>query len=183
MDGLMTRCDRRAAKTTCAGGFAYLWVLLLVAFVGLGLAVAAEVDATAAQRERERELLSIGRQFSAAIARYHESRLVGGRREYPASLDDLLHDPRSPGMLRHLRKVFVDPMTGRPEWGLVRAGDRIVGVHSLSDRTPIKQGGFEPDELGFARRAKLSEWVFGPKPAPGESAAARNPGASDLPSR
>lgn len=119
-----------------------------------------EVDSIAVQRDRERELLSIGRQFRAAIGSYYETKLVAGRREYPESLDDLLLDPRSPGLTRHLRKVFVDPMTGKPEWGLVRVGGRITGVHSLSETVPVKQDGFEPDDAGFRSRGKISDWVF-----------------------
>lgn len=143
----------------CAG-FTYLWVLLVVALMGVGLTLAVEIDSTAAQRERERELLSIGRQFRVAIGRYYESQLTGGRREYPTSLEDLLKDNRSPGLRRHLRKIFVDPMTGKAEWGVVRVQGRIVGVHSLSERMPIKQDGFEPDDAPFRGKQKISEWVF-----------------------
>jgi len=122
--------------------------------------IGVEVDSTFVQRERERELLSVGRQFRAAIGRYYETTLSAGRHEYPVSLDELLQDNRAAGITRHLRKVFVDPMTGKPEWGLVRVGGRIVGVHSLSDKIPIKQDGFEPEELSLRNKRKISEWVF-----------------------
>lgn len=147
----------RVSKAGQQRGFSYLWVLLLVALMGIGLTVAAEIDATAAQRDKEQQLLAIGRQFRTAIERYHEASNV---KEYPASLDDLLVDPRVPGVRRHLRKVFADPMTGRAEWGLVKVAGRIVGVHSLSERQPIKQANFEADDFGFAGRSKYSEWVF-----------------------
>ncbi len=141
-------------------GFAYLWVLFLVAFLGLSLTAAVEVDATNVQREREKELLSIGRQFRVAIGRYYETQLTAGRREYPAELADLLRDKRVPGIKRHLRQVFVDPMTGKSEWGLVKIGGRIVGVHSLSEKLPIKQDGFEADSANLRGKKKYSEWVF-----------------------
>lgn len=141
-------------------GFAYLWVLFLVAFLGLSLTAAVEVDATNVQREREKELLSIGRQFQAAIGRYYEIQLTAGRREYPAEFADLLQDKRVPGIKRHLRQVFVDPMTGKNEWGLVKIGGRIVGVHSLSDKVPIKQEGFEAGNTNLRGKKKYSEWVF-----------------------
>lgn len=147
----------RVSKAGRQRGFSYLWVLLLVALMGIGLTVAAEIDATAAQRDKEQQLLAIGRQFRTAIERYHEASNV---KEYPASLDDLLVDPRVPGVRRHLRKIFVDPMTGRAEWGLVKVAGRIVGVHSLSERQPIKQANFEADDFGFTGRSKYSEWVF-----------------------
>lgn len=159
MGALMTLFDAPRPLSSQAG-FSYLWLLLLVAFMGSGLTVAVEVDATAVQRDKEKELLAIGRQFRTAIGRYYEIQLPGGRREYPATLDDLLRDNRVPGIRRHLRKVFVDPMTGRPKWGLVRVGGRIVGVHSLADKTPIKQDGFEPEDMRLQGKQKYSEWVF-----------------------
>jgi len=141
-------------------GFTYLWVLLLTAFMGVGLTVAAEIDSTATQRDREKELIAIGRQFQTAIGRYYEIDAGGGKKEYPASLDDLLQDKRVPGIRRHLRKVFVDPMTGKAEWGLVLVAGRIAGVHSLSDKTPIKQDAFAPEFAGLRGKQKYSEWQF-----------------------
>jgi len=143
-----------------AAGFAYLWVLMLVAFMGLGLTAAVMVDTTAVKRSKEQELLAVGHQFRSAIAHYHEIQVAGGRSEYPASLDDLLLDNRLPGIRRHLRKVFVDPMTSKPEWGLMRVGGRIVGVYSSSETMPIKQDRFEAEDMAFRGKAKYSEWVF-----------------------
>lgn len=153
----MTRCDR--PRRTAQRGFSYLWLLLLVVLLGLSAAMACEIYMTSVQRDKEVELLAIGRQFRVAIARYHET-LNQGRREYPANLDDLLLDKRMTGGRRHLRKVFVDPMTGTPEWGLVRVAGRIVGVQSLSQATPIKQAGFESEDAGFVGKQKYSEWTF-----------------------
>ncbi len=141
-------------------GFSYLWVLLLVAFMGLSLTIAAEIDATAVQRGREKELLSIGRQFRVAIARYYETQQAGGVREYPDSFENLLHDNRVPGVKRHLRKIYVDPMTSKPEWGVVKVSGRIVGVHSMSSKLPIKQDGFEAEDINLRGKSKYAEWLF-----------------------
>lgn len=83
-------------------------------------------------------------------------------RGYPGSLEELLKDERFPGVRRHLRKVFVDPMTGKAEWGLVQVSGRIVGIHSLSTAVPIKQAGFEGEEQAFIGAQSYVEWVFGP---------------------
>ncbi|WP_431112938.1 type II secretion system protein [Variovorax paradoxus] len=83
-------------------------------------------------------------------------------RGYPGSLDELLRDERFPGIRRHLRKIFVDPMTGKAEWGLVQVAGRIVGVHSLSTAVPIKQAGFDGDDHSFAGAQSYAGWVFGP---------------------
>ncbi|MGB8338313.1 MAG: type II secretion system protein [Burkholderiales bacterium] len=141
-------------------GFTYIWLLLIVALIGLGLSVAAEVDSITTQREKEKELLAIGRQFRNAIEKYHDSLLVAGKREYPSSLEDMLQDNRVPGIRRHLRKIFVDPITGKSEWGLIKLNERIVGVHSLSEKKPIKQNLFDPDEESFQGRQKYSDWLF-----------------------
>jgi type II secretory pathway pseudopilin PulG len=83
-------------------------------------------------------------------------------RGYPGSLEELLKDERFPGVRRHLRKIFVDPMTGKAEWGLVQVAGRIVGVHSLSTAVPIKQAGFESEDQTFSGAQSYAEWVFGP---------------------
>jgi type II secretory pathway pseudopilin PulG len=171
-------------------GFAYLWTLLLVAFMGIGLTVAAEVHTTSARRSQERALLNVGHQFRTAIQRYYESALVAGQHQYPASLEDLLRDNRVPGIQRHLRQVFVDPMTGKAEWGVVRVAGRIVGVYSLSEQVPVKVDNFDAEDMAFRGKKKYSEWVFTypvdlllrdpAKPAvPGQGASAPFMGASE----
>jgi type II secretory pathway pseudopilin PulG len=141
-------------------GFSYLGVLILVAWMGVTLLATAEISATATRREREQELLAQGHQFRQAIARYYETLTTAGQHEYPASLDDLLQDTRSPGVRRYLRKVFTDPMTAKPEWGLVKVAGRIVGVHSLSNQKPIKQDGFEPEDAALRHQSRYAQWVF-----------------------
>jgi len=165
----MSRAARKGSHATAAAmtrisssasGFAYLWVLMIVAFMGIGLVAAVTIDSTASQREKEQELVAVGHQFRGAIARYHETQVPGGKSEYPATLDDLLRDNRFPFVRRHLRKVFVDPMTSKPEWGLLRVGGRIVGVHSMSEKMPIKQDRFEPEDMALRGKSKYSDWVF-----------------------
>jgi len=156
----MRRFERRSRVRSAKSGFAILWLLFLVALLGLGLSAAVRIEATTTQRDKERALLSIGRQFRQAIGAYYESQLAGRGHEYPATLDDLLKDNRFPAVRRHLRQVFVDPMTGRSEWGLIMVGGRIAGVRSLSDALPIKQAGFEPDDQGFSGQQKISAWAF-----------------------
>lgn len=140
-------------------GFSYLWVLLSVAFLGVSLVLAAEVHTTATRRSQEAELLAIGHQFREALRRFHERQVNGGK-QYPSTLDELLQDPRGAGLTRHLRQVFVDPMTGKPEWGLVRVAGRIVGVHSLSEGQPLKQAGFDDEDIGFQQAKRYRDWVF-----------------------
>ena len=92
-------------------------------------------------------MLFVGNQFRQAIRSYVQA----GPGQYPATLKDLLLDPRSPTPRRHLRRLFIDPITGKPDWGLVLAPEGgIMGVHSLSSREPLKRANFEPQDIHFA---------------------------------
>jgi hypothetical protein len=119
-----------------------------------------ELDSTLTQRSREKALLTTGHQFRRALASYHETQGPGGKSEYPATLDDLLRDNRFPDTRRYLRQIFVDPMTGKADWGLLKTGDRIVGVYSLSEKKPIKQDNFDPEDAAFHAKSSYTEWVF-----------------------
>ena len=148
---------RQVALRRCGAGFTYFGVLLLVAMLGAGLSLAGEVWQTAALREREAELLHVGSEYRAAIARYY----LTVQRQYPRALADLIRDPRQPGVVRHLRRLYPDPITGRDEWGLVRAPDGgIAGVYSLSEEKPIKIAGFSVPDREFEGKEKYADWKF-----------------------
>ena len=138
-------------------GFTYLGLLFAVAVLGFALASVGQVWGTIAKREREQELLFIGNEFRQAIGSYYES--TPGTKEYPRRLADLLQDNRFPTIRRHLRKLYVDPMTGKPTWGLVLQGDQILGVYSLSQDHPIKTGNFDIADSFFSGET-YAEWQF-----------------------
>ena len=137
-------------------GFAYLWTLMLVAFMSVGLTIGASLYTTAMQRDKERELLFIGHEFRNAIGSYY----LAGNNQYPLTLDDLLKDPRYPGVKRHLRRLYADPVTGKAEWTLVRIQGRIVGVRPTSTRRPIKQDNFDDDDAGLRGKRRYADWTF-----------------------
>jgi type II secretory pathway pseudopilin PulG len=140
-----------------ARGFTYLTILFVVAIMGIGLALVGQMWQTAAVREREAELLHVGNEYRKAIERYY----LSGPRQYPRNLADLLKDPRQPGTVRYLRKLYPDPVSGKDEWGLVTAPDGgIGGVYSTSENAPLKSGGFAVRDRGFEGKTKYSEWKF-----------------------
>lgn len=141
-------------------GITYIGVLVLVAIMGMTAAATADLWRTERKREAEKELLFIGNQYRQAIGRYYEQS-PGRGKTFPASLQDLLRDPRTPGMKRHLRKLFADPVTGRADWGLVKgpAGE-IMGVFSLSEAMPLKKGNFGRADAKLENKQKYSEWAF-----------------------
>jgi type II secretory pathway pseudopilin PulG len=139
-------------------GFTYLGLLLWITVTGAGLAAVGTVWHAAAQREREQELLFIGAQFRTAIRQYYEA--SPGAKQYPQSLEQLLQDPRFPDTRRYLRRIYADPMTGKAQWGLVKQGDWILGVHSLSEDLPVKQALFDAAEGEFTDTRSYSAWRF-----------------------
>lgn len=142
------------------GGFTYIGVLVLVALMGIALAAAGQSWHTFQQREKEQELLFIGNQFRLALDRFAKH-TPGKARRHPLHLEDLLQDPRHPGIQRHLRKIYRDPMTGSLEWGLITGPDGgIYGVHSLSDAEPLKKSHFGLADRNFEGKIKYSDWVF-----------------------
>jgi type II secretory pathway pseudopilin PulG len=109
-------------------GFTYLWLLAAIAVLGIGLFAVSEVWVTSARRQKMVELEWVGGQFTQAIGSYYQA-TPGAAKVYPASLQDLIEDRRYVTVRRHLRAVYANPFTGRPEWDLVAAADgRIRGV-------------------------------------------------------
>lgn len=138
-------------------GFTYIGLLISVAITGAGLAAFAEFASHAAQREKEAELLFRGNAFQTGIASYYSK-----EQRYPQSLEQLLEDKRYPMPVRHLRKLYADPMTGEANWGLVEApgGGGVMGVHSRSEAVPIKTGNFLLKNEEFGKAERYSDWKF-----------------------
>lgn len=121
-------------------GFTYLGLMFLIALMGMAAAMASAVWSTTQRRDNERELVFAGRQFAAAIERYR-MRSTDAARLYPRSLQELVLDDRGGQVHHHLRRIFVDPLTGSRQWGLIQLPDGgIIGVHSLSERAPFERG-------------------------------------------
>jgi type II secretory pathway pseudopilin PulG len=163
---------RRSSRRVCSGplvvhaprlmtrGFGLIALLIAVAIVGLASAVTANVSSLARRRESEDQLLYVGDRYRRAIQAYVESTPTG-QSPYPQRLEDLLKDPRYPGVRRYLRSLYVDPMTGRNDWVAVPAPTGgVMGVHSASDRSPIKLERFGPPYQDFAHRASYVDWNF-----------------------
>jgi type II secretory pathway pseudopilin PulG len=148
-----------AGRGRCSGVM-LLGLLLMLMLSSIALLGAVEVWSTARQREQERQLLFAGKQYRQAIRHYYFAAPQGKGRALPARLQDLLGDDRFDVPVRHLRRLYPDPISGSGEWGLVLAGDRIAGVHSLSEAVPLKQSGFPSAQAGFEARQSYKEWVF-----------------------
>ena len=153
---------RQAQGGAAQAGFTFLGLLFLLAGLGIALAAVGTVWSTAAQREQEKDLLFIGDQYRRAIESFWNIPLpVGTPRRLPKDFDELLLDPRFPNTVRHLRRVWRDPVSGTAEWGLVKEADGgFSGVYSLSDRRPLKSGNFPADYASFQEALSYRDWVF-----------------------
>lgn len=162
-------------------GFAYIALLLVLAGMTLLLGVALQHIDQAAQREREAQLLFVGKQFRQALASYYESS-PGGAKHFPRKLEQLLRDDRFAKPVRHLRRIYIDPMvdpmvdpgvdpmrgdagSNAPGWQLVRdLRGGIVGVHSRSQARPIRSVAVLDDAMqkaiGEQPVRHYSDWKF-----------------------
>ena len=149
----------RARTRLRQAGFTYLTVMFIVAILMGGLAILGETWETSARREKEVELLFIGNQYRRAIGLYYLS-TPGVVKAYPRQIEDLLKDPRQPGTVRHLRKLYPDPITGKPFVVIKGADGGVQGVASPSDDAPLKVAGFRVRDATFEAAQKYSDWKF-----------------------
>ncbi len=146
-------------------GFAYILLLVAIAVIGVVAGSSLSLGALLSRRDAEQSLLAVGMEFEQALRSYAgvpPTAILAPNARGPRTLEELLKDPRHPGVKRHLRQVYADPLTGQAEWGLVKdAAGLIVGVYSLAEGTPIKRSGFNAAQPHFEDAQSYGEWVFG----------------------
>ncbi|MEN3274302.1 MAG: hypothetical protein V7631_92 [Massilia sp.] len=176
----MVASRRRTARPPEAG-FTYVGLVVFVAILGLVGTATLKVDSLLRRAAAEQELLEIGAAFGEALRSYAAA-TPRGFPTAPPTLQDLLKDPRFPGTRRHLRKIFVDPITGKNEWGVLYQGDKVgvLAVYSLSQAQPLKVANFDARFQNFENKEHLSEWKFtaqgqGSSAAPGQPPAVPAP--------
>src|SRR5438876_4666408 len=111
-------------------GFAMLLVFVMAAAVAIMLYRELQRVAFEAQRNKEQLLIERGEQYSRAIQLY-----VRKWKKYPATIDDL----ESTNQVRFLRKRYIDPMSGKSEWRLIKVGPGGVFLDSLVHKPPSLQ--------------------------------------------
>jgi type II secretory pathway pseudopilin PulG len=148
-------------KRSAQGGYAYLALMILIAIIGVAAAAAVQLGGIYQRRMAEEELLLVGGEFQRALLSYAVSTPLGQATQ-PRTLDDLVRDPRYPNAMRHLRKLYADPVTGKVDWVLVKSpdGQLIVGIHSASVAHPIKLKHFSPEFRGFDDMQHYADWIF-----------------------
>ncbi|HEU4460131.1 MAG TPA: type II secretion system protein [Methylibium sp.] len=144
-------------------GLTYLGLLFAVAAIALAGTATVRLGHARERQAAEDELLFAGDAYRQALRRWREAGATPGGEAgaAPRRLEDLLLDTRRLRPVRHLRRLYADPITGRADWVLIRdASGGIVGLHSRSRETPLRQRGFAPDDFHFAGKPHYSDWVF-----------------------
>jgi type II secretory pathway pseudopilin PulG len=149
-----------------ASGFILLGVLVILVIAGYGISASCIKWSEAVKRDREQELLKVGDHIRRAIGRYYEQ-TPGPVKQYPPDLQALLNDDRFPMPRHYLRKLYPDPITQQPNWGLLEApSGGVMGVYSLSAARPYKVKNFRPQYRHFENQMHYESWYFVYVPQP-----------------
>ena len=152
--------NSKCTQQGLAQGFAYLGLLFIIAIMGVLAAGTSALWSIDQKRQKEKELLFIGNQYRQAIASYYEHS-PGAVKQFPQTWEDLLGDNRFIVPMRHLRKIYRDPVTLAKDWGLVRGPDGgIAGVYSASTGEPMKKDNFDEANTEFAGKTAYRDWRF-----------------------
>ena len=151
---------KRSIGCNRASGFTFVWVLAAIVILSIGLAAIGPIWAEQARREREQDLLRVGQLYAHAIARYRAN-APGTLKPYPISLDQLLLDGRFAGTVRHLRRLYPDPLGAQRPWGVVRDADGgIRGVYSQSTDMPLRREPLDLDGVSLPAAQRYDQWKF-----------------------
>ncbi|HEB29057.1 MAG TPA: type II secretion system protein [Porticoccus sp.] len=147
-------------KQHLSKGFVLLGMLCLLLISSIVMTKATTQWSDKVRRDREQELLKVGDTIRLAIGRYYHA-TPGLIKEYPPTLEALLHDDRFPTPQRYLRKLYGDPVTQREGWGIVVAPNGgVMGINSLSGEQPFKQKNFRPIYQEFEDKKVYADWFF-----------------------
>jgi type II secretory pathway pseudopilin PulG len=95
-------------------------LIVAIFFILLALSVAAPKVAQELRREREVEAVHRGNQYVRAIRLYTKR----GQGPFPGSMDQL----EKSNNIRYLRQRYIDPMTGKEDWRLIKVGEAKTTV-------------------------------------------------------
>ena len=127
------RLQRRSQRlTTGQPGFSFIELLVVVSILFVLASAAMPLAQVASQRQRETELRRDLREMRTAIDRFKDAvdqglipstEITPGSEGYPAKLEVLVDGVTAAGdasgrKLKFLRRIPVDPMTRKTEWGM-----------------------------------------------------------------
>lgn len=143
-------------------GGALLIVLISVSLIGFMAGIAGTSWQTIMQRHKESELLWRGGQIRSAICRYYNYKPTEGAalKQFPQRLDDLLSDSRGKKPVKHLRRLYRNPLADQSWLLLMSPTGGIMGVFSDSETLPFKMDGFSQANKSFIGKLRYKDWQF-----------------------
>ncbi|HST10944.1 MAG TPA: type II secretion system protein [Terriglobales bacterium] len=137
-----------------SGGFTLMELIVATIIMSILVAMAVPVTTKVIKREREKELRADLWMLRDAIDRYKDAadqakfQIKLGSEGYPPDLDTLVQGVDSNGKkIKFLRRIPVDPMTGKAEWGMRSmqddptsdswGGESVFDVYSQSEGTAL----------------------------------------------
>jgi len=142
MDEMLSRLRALRTRMTRSGassaGYSFIELLIVVSILFVLASAAMPLAQVASQRQRETELRRNLREMRTAIDRFKDAvdqglipstEVTPGSEGYPATLQLLVDGVSAAGdasgrKLKFLRRVPIDPMTSKPEWGMRAYQDR-----------------------------------------------------------
>ena len=148
------RSPQTAQPRGAQAGLTLVELIVTVAILGILASAAVPIARFKVQRDKERELRYDLWQMRDAIDHYKDAADKGAfmtkvdSQNYPPDLDELVKGVDVQGKkVKFLRKIPVDPMTGKAEWGLRSmqddpdsdsyGGQSVFDVYSKSDGTAL----------------------------------------------
>jgi general secretion pathway protein G len=151
---VLSRTAAHGRVRRIAGGFTLIEMIVAVSILAILTGMAVPLVRVKVQREREVELRRDLWEMRDAIDRYKDAadrgafQVKAGTDGYPPDLDTLVNGVDVGGKkVRFLRRVPVDPMTGKNEWGMRSTqddpdsdswgGQNVFDVFSKSQSTAL----------------------------------------------
>jgi general secretion pathway protein G len=149
------RCqENESRRRKSCGGFTLIELIVATAILAILTTMALPLARMTIKREKERELRYDLWQLRDSIDRYKDAadrqafQIKVGSEGYPPDLETLVNGVDVGGKkLKFLRKIPVDPMTGKPEWGLRSmqddptadswGGQNVFDVYTKSEGTAL----------------------------------------------
>ncbi|HEX2329075.1 MAG TPA: type II secretion system protein [Candidatus Angelobacter sp.] len=151
----MYRKRKLNAGSSRGRGFTLMEMIVVITILLILMATAVPIVRVSVKRGREVELRRDLWEMRSAIDRYKDAADKNafqqklGTEGYPPDLDTLVNGVEVAGgkKLRFLRRIPVDPMTGKQDWGLRSmqddptsdswGGQNVFDVYSKSDQTAL----------------------------------------------
>src|ERR1044071_5036499 len=158
MRTLSTRLRQIAWRpATGAGGYSFIELLVVVSILFVLASAAMPMAQVASQRQRETELRRDLREMRTAIDKFKDAvdqglipstEVTPGSEGYPETLQKLVDGVSAAGdasgrKLKFLRRIPIDPTSGKPEWGMrsyqdkpdttTWGGQNVFDVYSKSE--------------------------------------------------